>query len=73
MKRPLLLIVLTFCLLLAQNVTGKWNGILSVKGIEFQFILYLSRKDLINNTKIDTVDEKAFGIPVNAMNFKIQF
>lgn len=70
MKKLLLLIVLIPCLAQAQDITGKWNGILSVQGMELRLVFYISREDSAYDAKMDSPDQKVFGIPANATNFK---
>jgi uncharacterized protein len=70
MKKLILLIVLIPCLMQAQDITGKWNGILSVQGMELRLVFHISREDSTYDAKMDSPDQKAFGIPATATNFE---
>lgn len=70
MNKLILLIVLIPCLTQAQDITGQWNGILSVQGMELRLVFHVSRDDSAYTTKMDSPDQKAFGIPASATNFE---
>ena len=70
MKKLILLMVLIPCLTQAQDITGEWNGILSVQGMELRLVFHISRQDSIYDAKIDSPDQKAFGIPASETSFK---
>lgn len=54
----------------AQDITGRWNGLLKVQGMEVRLVFHISKEDSTYNAKMDSPDEKAFGIPASATNFK---
>jgi len=54
----------------AQDITGKWNGILSVQGMELRLVFHISREDSTYDAKMDSPDQQAFGIQASAANFK---
>ena len=66
MKKLILLIVLIPCFGQAQDITGQWNGILSVQGMELRLVFHISGEDTAYDVKMDSPDEKAFGIPGSA-------
>jgi len=70
MKKLVLLIVLIPSLMQAQDITGKWNGILSVQGMELRLVFHISREDSTYDAKMDSPDQQAFGIQASAANFK---
>jgi len=70
MKKLILLIMLVPCLTQAQDITGKWNGILSVQGMELRLVFHISLEDSTYGAKMDSPDQKAFGISANATNFE---
>ena len=70
MKKLILLIVLIPCLAQAQDITGQWNGILKVQGMELRLVFHISREDSTYDAKMDCPDEKALGIPASATSFK---
>lgn len=70
MKKLTLLIVLIPCLIQAQDITGKWNGMLSAQGMELRLVFHISRGDSTYDATMDSPDQKAFGIPASATNFE---
>lgn len=57
-------------LALAQDVTGDWNGILRVQGMELRLVFHIARNDSSYTASLDSPDQKAFGIPASAASFK---
>jgi uncharacterized protein len=70
MKKLLILIILWPCLAQAQDITGTWNGMLKVQGMELRLVFNITQSDSTYETKMDSPDQKAFGIPASATNFK---
>ena len=58
------------CLTQAQDITGNWNGMLSVQGMQFRLAFHISKDDSVYATKMDSPDQMAFGIPTSATNFE---
>jgi uncharacterized protein len=55
----------------AQDVTGDWNGKLSVNGEELRLVLHIGRNpDGSLKASLDSVDQGANGIPVSAITLK---
>src|ERR1700690_4091275 len=71
-----LFIVLTFIavttsLSLAQDIVGDWNGKLTVGTAELRLVLHVSKSaDGSLTATLDSVDQNAPGIPVNAVTLK---
>lgn len=70
MKKIILLIMLIPCLAKAQDITGQWNGILKVQGMELRLVFHISRGDSAYYAEMDSPDEKAVGIKASATSFK---
>ena len=70
MKKFILLILLSTWLVCVQNMTGKWYGILTVKGAEMSLIVHTSGEASTYKVQIDSPGEKAFGMTASAVNFK---
>lgn len=69
MKKLILFILLIPCLAQAQDITGKWNGIFTAQGMELRLVFHISREDSTYAAKMDSPDEKAFGITASATTF----
>ena len=55
----------------AQDVTGDWQGTLSAGGNELRLVLHITKSaDGALKATLDSVDQGANGIPVNAVNLK---
>ncbi len=71
-----LFIVLTFiaattCLSFAQDIVGDWNGKLTIGTVELRLVLHVSKAaDGSLKATLDSVDQGAPGIPVNAVTLK---
>ncbi|MEO6176697.1 MAG: alpha/beta fold hydrolase [Flavobacterium circumlabens] len=72
MKKIVLLLValcnLTF--VMAQDITGQWNGILKVPGAQLAVVFNISNKDNVFTATMDSPDQKAFGIPTTSTSFE---
>ena len=74
MKR--LFIVLVFILVatavsFAQDITGDWNGTLKPGGAELRLVLHITKNaDGSLKATLDSIDQGANGIPVNAVTLK---
>lgn len=69
MKKLAFLIALIPCLTQAQDITGTWNGLLRAHGMELRLAFHISAKDSTYETKMDSPDQKVFGIPASATTF----
>ena len=70
MKKLALLIMLAPCITQAQEITGKWNGLVRVQGMELSLVFHIYREDSTYAAKMDIPDEKAFGIKASTTSFK---
>lgn len=62
------------CLLLAgtalgQDITGQWNGLLSVQGIQLRLVFHISKTDQGYSSTMDSPDQGAKGIAVTSTSF----
>jgi pimeloyl-ACP methyl ester carboxylesterase len=77
MKLSILLIAFFSCFsLAAQDITGQWNGILKVQGIQLRLVFNVSKQDGGFSTTMDSPDQGAKGIPVTnttVENSKVKF
>ena len=59
-----LAILLSATLLQAQDITGQWNGVLSVQGASLRLVFHISKTGEAYTSKMDSPDQGAIGIPV---------
>ncbi|MDR0385816.1 MAG: alpha/beta fold hydrolase [Prevotellaceae bacterium] len=68
--------VLPFMLCLAsitlrgQDITGEWNGVLKVQGIQLRLVFHISKSGNGYSATMDSPDQNAKGIPVSEVNYK---
>jgi uncharacterized protein len=53
-----------------QEVTGTWNGILKVQGIQLRLVFHIDKTSSGYNTTMDSPDQSATGIPVTSTVFE---
>jgi|UPI0004851E11 fermentation-respiration switch protein FrsA (DUF1100 family) len=54
----------------SQNITGTWNGILKVQGMQLSLVFNIKKTENGFSSTMDSPDQKAFGIPVTTTNFE---
>jgi uncharacterized protein len=62
--------------ILAQDITGQWNGILKVQGTQLRLVFHVSKSENGLSSKMDSPDQGAKDIPVTNTTFensKIKF
>lgn len=64
------LIVLTTLSISAQDITGQWNGILHVSGIQLRVVFNITKTSTGYNSTMDSPDQGAKGIPVTSTTFE---
>jgi hypothetical protein len=69
-KVVILFIALIPCVTQAQEITGKWNGTLKVQGMDLRLMFHISKVDSTYDAKMDSPDQKVFGIPASAITFE---
>jgi len=65
----LLAIFLGSVFLQAQDITGQWNGVLSIQGMNLRLVFHISENAGVFSATMDSPDQGAFGIPVNLTTF----
>jgi len=65
-----LLTVLTTLSMYGQDITGQWNGSLSVQGIQLRLVFNISKSDKGYTSTMDSPDQGAKGIPVTSTTFE---
>jgi len=71
-----LITLLTSFTLTAQDITGQWNGVLKVQGIQLRLVFNVAKTDNGYSSTMDSPDQGATGIPVTNTTFensKIKF
>lgn len=78
MKKALFILIISiitqnsYC----QDITGQWNGILKVQGIQLRLVFNVTKSDNGYSSTMDSPDQGAKGIPVTNTTFenpKIKF
>lgn len=72
MKKTVLIAfaILTSLSIFAQDISGKWNGILKVQGTQLRLVFNISKTDKGYSSTMDSPDQGAKGIPVTSTNFE---
>ena len=66
----ILIAVLPFFSISAQEIAGQWNGVLKVQGTQLRVIFNISKADNGYSSTMDSPDQGAKGIPVTSTNFE---
>ena len=53
----------------AQDITGQWNGVLSVQGVNLRLIFHINKTGNNYTSTMDSPDQGASGIPVATTTF----
>lgn len=64
-----LIILITFSIY-GQEITGKWNGILKVQGVQLRVIFNITKADNSYNSTMDSPDQGVSGIPVTSTSYE---
>lgn len=67
-------VTLVFAMLIAlavnaQDITGNWNGMLKVQGMELRLVFTISNEAGNYSATMDSPDQGAFGIPMTSAEF----
>jgi len=68
----LLIALLTSFPIAAQDITGQWNGVLKVQGMQLRVIFHVTETDDGFSATMDSPDQGAKGIPVTHTTFENQ-
>jgi len=64
-----LAVILSGAFAQAQDITGQWNGVLSVSGMSLRLVFHINKTDNGYTSAMDSPDQGATGIPVTATTF----
>ena len=53
-----------------QNLTGEWNGLLKLTGLQLRMILHITKTDAGYSATMDSPDQGAIGIPMSNTTFE---
>jgi fermentation-respiration switch protein FrsA (DUF1100 family) len=53
-----------------QDITGTWNGVLKVQGMQLSLVFHINKTEKGFSSTMDSPDQKAFGMPVTTTNFE---
>ncbi len=73
MNKKITFIFLMVCLTFAsfaQDITGQWNGMLDVRGMQLRLVFNISKTDSGYSSTMDSPDQGAKGIPVTSTTFE---
>ena len=71
--KKLIIIILTSLTTLstyAQDITGQWNGVLKVQGIQLRVVFNINENENVYSSTMDSPDQGAKGIPVTSTSFE---
>lgn len=71
--KKIITFIAVFCsitTLFSQDITGTWNGILKVQGMQLGLVFHINKTENGFSSTMDSPDQKAFGIPVTTTNFE---
>ena len=71
--RTYLLLLLTFLIslnVLAQDITGQWNGALKIQAAQLRLVFDIKKTESGYSATMDSPDQGAFGIPVTSTSFE---
>ena len=66
----ILIAILTSLSINAQNISGKWNGILKVQGVQLRLVFNITQTETSLSSTMDSPDQGAEGIPVTSTNYE---
>lgn len=72
MKKPtlILFVIMTVLSTYGQDITGQWNGLLKVQGIQLRVVFNISKSGNGFSSTMDSPDQGAKGIPVTFTSFE---
>ena len=72
MKKIILFIItiLTMLSVYGQEITGQWNGILKVQGMQLRIVFNINQTDEGYSATMDSPDQGAYGIPVTSASYE---
>ena len=72
MKKNLLISLLLFSSIMAlgQDITGEWNGLLKVQGLQLRLVFHITKTDAGYSATIDSPDQGATGTQMSKVTFE---
>ncbi|NOY48023.1 MAG: alpha/beta hydrolase [Chlorobi bacterium] len=72
MKKIVLLLIVSMTILTihGQDISGQWNGVLKVQGIQLRLVFNITKDEKGYSSTMDSPDQGAKGIPVTSTNFE---
>ncbi len=72
MKKIIIFIItiLIISLLYGQDITGPWNGILKVQGMQLRIVFHINQVDEGYSATMDSPDQGAYGIPATSASYE---
>jgi hypothetical protein len=72
MKKNLLISLLmsTSTMIFGQEITGDWNGLLKVSGMQMRLVFHITKTDAGLSATMDSPDQGANGIPMSKTTFE---
>ncbi len=67
--KPFILFMLAITTLYSQDISGKWNGILNVQGMQLRIVFHISKTESGYHSTMDSPDQGARDIPVSSTRF----
>ncbi|MBN1650592.1 MAG: alpha/beta fold hydrolase [Bacteroidales bacterium] len=62
-------VFLTSLSIYAQDISGKWNGILKIQGTSLRLVFNISKPDSTYNATMDSPHQGAYGLPVTSISY----
>ena len=62
--------IFMYHLVFGQDITGQWNGVLKVQGIQLRLVFNVSKTDTGFSSTMDSPDQGAKDIPVTTTSFE---
>ena len=66
----ILIVIFIVIIVKGQDITGQWNGVLKVSGMQLRIVFHISESGKGLSAKMDSPDQSAFGIPVTLTTFE---
>ena len=67
--KTLIILLLTAASIYSQDISGEWNGILKVQGMQLRLIFHISANDAGYTGTLDSPDQGAKGLPLSSVEF----
>lgn len=71
--KKIILFILTIPTVLSvygQDITGPWNGILKVQGMQLRIVFHINQSDEGYSATMDSPDQGAYGIPATSASYE---